>query len=51
MKNFFKKTKFGTLISTKTLFYIRTSKNVLVMNEIVSQSKIRKNVMKQKFKR
>ena len=39
------------LISTKTLFHKRTSYNVPVRNKIVSQSKIRKTVMKQKFKR
>ena len=45
------KTKFDTLISTKTLFYIKSSKNVVLKNKVVSQSKIRKTVMKQKFKR
>ena len=43
--------KFDILISTKTLFYKRPSYNVPVRNEIVSKSKIRKTVMKQKFKR
>ena len=45
------KIKFDILESTKTLFYIKPSNNVSVRNGIVSQSKIRKNVMKQKFKR
>ena len=47
----FHEIKFGILISTKTLFYIKISNNVSVRNKIVSQSKIRKKVMKQKFKR
>ena len=48
---FLYKIKFGILISTKTLFYIKASLNVPVRNEIVPQSKICKTVMKQKFKR
>ena len=47
----FHEIKFDILISTKTLFYIETLNNVPVRNKIVSQSKIRKTVMKQKFKR
>ena len=43
--------KFDILISTKTLFYIKNSYKVSVRNYIVSQTKIRKTVMKQKFKR
>ena len=39
------------MISTKILFYIKSSKNVVVKNKVFSQSKIRKTVMKQKFKR
>ena len=45
------KIKFEILISTKTLFNIKKSYNVPIKNQIVSQSKIRKTVMKQKFKR
>ena len=41
---------FDILISTKTLFHIKASNNVPVMNEIVPQSKICKTAMKQKFK-
>ena len=37
------------MISTK-IFHIKTSKNVPIKNNTVSQSKIRKTVMKQKFK-
>ena len=48
---FLYKIKFDILISTKTIFHKRTSYNVPVRNKIVSQSKIRKTVMKQKFKR
>ena len=40
------KIKFDILISTKSLFYMKTSQNVSVKNEIVSQSKIRKTLMK-----
>ena len=46
----FQKIKFDILISTKTLFYIKSLYNVPVRNKIISQSKIRKTVIKQKFK-
>ena len=49
--SFLCKTKFDTLISIKTLFYIKSSKNVVIKSKVVSQSKNRKTVMKQKFKR
>ena len=45
------KIKLDILISTKTLFYTKASYNVSVRNEIVSQAKIRKTVMEQKFER
>ena len=45
------KTKFDTSISTKSLCYIKSPKYVVVKNKVVSQSKIRKTVMEQKFKR
>ena len=50
MKSLYK-IKFHILISAKTLFHMKTSYNEPVRNEIVSQSKIRKTAMKQKFKR
>ena len=39
------------LITTKTLSYKRSSYIVPLSNKIISQSKIRKTIMKQKFKR
>ena len=45
MKSLYK-TKFDTSISTK----ICSPKYVVVKNKVVSQSKIRKTVMEQKFK-
>ena len=39
------KIKFDILISTKTLFFIKTSYNVPVRNESISQSKICKKTL------
>ena len=41
------KIEFDILISTKTLFFIETLYSLPVRNKIVSQSKIRKTVVKQ----
>ena len=45
------KIKFEILIDITTLLFIKNSYNVPVRNQIVSQSKIRKTVKKQQFKR
>ena len=50
MKSLYK-IKFDILISTKTLYFIKPLYNVPVSNKIISQSKTRKTVLKQKFKR
>ena len=42
--------KFDVLGRTKILFFLKSSYNVPVRNKIIWQSKIRKTVMKQKFK-
>ena len=48
--NFVYEIKFDILGSTKILFFLKSSFNVPVRNKIIRQSKIRKTVMKQKFK-
>ena len=45
------KIQFDILISTKTLLIMKPLYVVPVSNKIISQSKTRKTVMKQKFKR